>query len=91
MATQLRLVDPPPATVRPRPSRARTSSSTPARGARGAARLGARTVKGSARRAAQWGEWRLDDRTRQVGRAGIAAARAALEQAGNDESLPRAS
>ena len=43
------------------------------------------------RRAANWGEWRLDARTRSVGRAGIAAARRALEEAAACEQLSEAS
>ena len=45
------------------------------------------------RRAAHWHtEWRLDDRTRQVGQEGVAAARQALAQARRpEEQLPRAS
>jgi hypothetical protein len=31
------------------------------------------------RRSAGWGDWHLDDRTRSVGRAGVAEARRALE------------
>jgi hypothetical protein len=94
MATQLRLVDPPPAAPPARKARtrttagaSRTSSSTPAR----ATRVGARTVKAPARRAAHWGDWQLDARTRKVGREGVAAARAALQQAVAAEPLPRAS
>ena len=45
------------------------------------------------RRAVHWHtEWHLDDRTRQVGQEGVAAARQALAQARRpDEQLPRAS
>jgi hypothetical protein len=35
----------------------------------------------TSRRAANWGDWRLDARTRRVGREGVAAARRALESA----------
>jgi hypothetical protein len=45
----------------------------------------------STRRAASWGHWQLDEQTRRVGRAGVAAARAALEQARQAEELRRAS
>jgi hypothetical protein len=85
MATQLRLVDPPPATSRRRPR-----ASAGAGGAPTTPRT-ARAVRGSARRPAHWGEWHLDARTRRVGRAGVAAARAALQQVIDAESLPRAS
>ena len=45
-----------------------------------------RTVAAGRGRAVHWADWHLDARTRRVGRAGIAAARAALEQA-----VPKAS
>ena len=92
MAVQLRLVDPPPAASPrlPRTSRTTTGVARPA-GATRTRTTRARTVKGSTRRAAHWGEWRLDAHTREVGREGIAAARAALRQATEAEPLPRAS
>jgi hypothetical protein len=77
VTTQLRLVETPE--PRPRPARgkaARTTSTAPAR-ARTARR--ARTGRVTTGRAASWGEWRLDAGTRQVGRAGVAQARRALE------------
>ena len=40
-----------------------------------------RTVAAGRGRAVHWADWHLDARTRRVGRAGVAAARAALEQA----------
>ncbi|MFI5053826.1 MAG: hypothetical protein ACHQDE_05645 [Acidimicrobiia bacterium] len=43
------------------------------------------------RRAVSWGDWRLDARTRRVGRQGVAAARRALESAQAAEGLSRAS
>lgn len=46
------------------------------------------------RRAAHWeGRWRLDERTREIGRAGVASARAALAAAHGDDAdgLRRAS
>ena len=40
----------------------------------------------SARRAVHWeSRWRLDERTREVGRAGVASARAALAAAHRDD------
>ncbi len=67
-----------------------------ARAARDAATKGAATTKGRPVRArttaaakgrtVHWADWHLDARTRRVGRAGVAAARAALEQA-----VPKAS
>jgi hypothetical protein len=46
----------------------------------------ARTTSGARARTVHWADWHLDARTRRVGRAGVAAARAALEQA-----VPKAS
>ena len=87
MATQLRLVDP-PATPKPNPSRRYKATPRPAR----AKVAGApRRRSGPARRAASWGEWELDARTRSIGRAGVAAARQVLERAASTEGLPRAS
>jgi len=54
------------------------------------ARKATRVVTPS-RRAVQWGDWRLDARTRSVGRAGVAAARRALEEAAASEQLSQAS
>jgi len=85
MATQLRLVDPPP-TARTRTSR----TPRPARTAR-ATVAATRGSRRSGRRPVQWGDWQLDDRTRRIGREGVAAARRALEQAAADDALPRAS
>ena len=87
MATQLRLVDPPPT---PEPGRGgrRTTGARPAR-----ARVtgSARRRRGAPRRAASWGEWELDASTRRIGREGVAAAREALERAADTERLSRAS
>jgi len=84
VSTQLRLVEPPE--PRPRPAKAAAKSSTrvshrPSRSTAGAASPKVRAARGSARRAAAWGDWRLDAGTRRVGRAGVAAAREALEAA----------
>jgi hypothetical protein len=46
----------------------------------------ARTTTGARGRTVHWADWHLDARTRLVGRAGVAAAKAALEQA-----VPKAS
>ena len=70
VAQQLRLVEPPS-----RPRRRSSGSSVPRTARR------ARTAAPRARRAAAWGEWHLDPRTRRVGKAGVAAARRALEEA----------
>jgi hypothetical protein len=58
--------------------------------ARGAKAAGTgRPVRGTVRsargRAVHWADWQLDARTRRVGRAGVAAAKAALEQAARPE------
>ena len=50
-----------------------------------------RSARTRPRRVASWGEWNLDSRTRNVGRAGVAAARRALEERRDAEALPRAS
>ena len=86
MSTQLRLVEPPE-------PRATATSGAPKRRARAGDRPRARAVAASARtgrRAATWGDWRLDARTRRVGQAGVARARKALEAAAEQE-LSRAS
>ncbi|MGH9015619.1 MAG: hypothetical protein ACRDZ1_17015 [Acidimicrobiia bacterium] len=46
------------------------------------------------RRAVRWPEWRLDPRTRSIGRRGVARARAELERASRPDPgapLPKAS
>jgi hypothetical protein len=72
----------------------------PGKPARRAALERARTTKGAkaakvtaspARRAVNWGDWQLDARTRRVGRAGVAAARQALEEARAAQELRQAS
>jgi hypothetical protein len=70
VTTQLRLVEPPEPRSRPAKGSARATT-------RRARTASART----GRRAASWGDWRLDAGTRQIGRAGVAAARQALEAA----------
>lgn len=66
------------------------ASSAPVAGARDRTRRPARARVGrarapGARRAAHWGDqWRLDARTREVGRSGVARARAALARAHDD-------
>jgi hypothetical protein len=94
VSTQLRLVEtlpPAPRTgkvpragtqTRAQPTRKQTGNKQP--------RKATRTV-GASRRAVQWGDWHLDTRTRTVGRAGVAAARRALEEAAASEQLSQAS
>jgi hypothetical protein len=89
VSTQLRLVENLPPAPRtgnePRPgkqTRKRTGNKQ--------TRKATRTV-GPSRRAVQWGDWHLDARTRTVGRAGVAAARRALEEAAASEQLSQAS
>jgi hypothetical protein len=43
------------------------------------------TVRSARGRAVHWADWQLDARTRRVGRAGVAAAKAALEHAARPE------
>jgi len=85
VTTQLRLVDPPE--TRPRPAAGAATRTSRTRASKGAASGGARTATRRARsasartgrRAASWGDWHLDAGTRQIGRAGVARARQALE------------
>ena len=57
-----------------------TKSEPPARPLR------ARATPRRDRRPVHWqGQWRLDERTRAVGKAGVASARAALERAQRDD------
>jgi hypothetical protein len=90
VTTQLRLVEPPEPRSRPAKAASKASSKAtskaPSKGTVGRARpatrataRGGRTTARGGRRAASWGEWRLDAGTRQVGRAGVAQARRALE------------
>ena len=90
VSTQLRLVEPPEPSSRPA-SGTKRASKGPAKGTeqsrsrRGRSqrldRTGTAQVSRTGRRAAAWGDWRLDAGTRQVGRAGVAQARQALEAA----------
>ena len=103
MSTQLRLVDPPEPGPRPTKAAAKAANSSSGRPRRTASRSASgrtttgriRTAQGGARRAASWGDWRLDAGTRRVGKAGVAAARealeAALEQTALDQDLSQAS
>jgi hypothetical protein len=93
MTTQLRLVDPPPAAARTKTSAARsaTARTTGARTVRARIATSGRPGTTSNRRAARWGDWHLDDRTRRIGREGIAAAREALERAAALDALRHAS
>ena len=104
VTTQLRLVEPPEPSSRPA-SGTKRASKGPAKGteqsrsrrgrSQAGKRAGAATVSRTGRRAASWGDWRLDAGTRQVGRAGVAQARraleAALEQAALEQELSQAS
>lgn len=75
MSTQLRLVEAPKARPKPRRTTTRRARSVPA----GRARV-------------RWGrDWRLDASTRQIGREGVATARAALARVAGDAELPKAS
>ena len=102
MSTQLRLVEVlPPA---PRTGSARIGNARTGNARTGNARTGneprqrsaepprkAKRTVAPARRSVNWGDWRLDTRTRSVGRAGVAAARRALEEAATSGQLSEAS
>lgn len=76
VSTQLRLITKAPAAT----PAASASTARPLRGRATTAR------RPASRRAVHWqGQWRLDERTREVGRAGVASARAALAAAHRDE------
>jgi hypothetical protein len=86
VSTQLRLVEPPEPKVTKSSRRATTAGRTAPK------RTGRPTpARGGGRRAVNWGDWRLDARTRSVGRAGVARARRALEDAVVAEELSQAS
>jgi hypothetical protein len=80
VTTQLRLVEPPEPRPRPVATRSTEAAATRRTATRGTAARRARASSArTGRRAASWGDWRLDAGTRRVGRAGVARARAALE------------
>ncbi|MEX2100165.1 MAG: hypothetical protein WEB19_02010 [Acidimicrobiia bacterium] len=79
MTQQLHLVE--PAQKLQSADNPRRPSSSPRRTTRAGAVRSARTASPRARRAASWGDWQLDPRTRRVGKAGVAAARRALQEA----------
>ena len=86
MSTQLRLVDlPEPKATKPSRRATTTDRTAPKRTGRPT------PARGGGRRAVNWGDWRLDARTRSVGRAGVARARRALEDAVASEDLSQAS
>jgi hypothetical protein len=97
MTTQLRLVDLPrrcagpqihvPGQIRP----PHPGPRHPGRTTRARVVTSARTGTTSSRRAARWGDWHLDDRTRRIGAEGVAAAREALERAAALDALRHAS
>jgi hypothetical protein len=96
VTTQLRLVEPPEPRSRPAKDASKASSTAATRApSKGTVRRARTNTARSGRRAASWGEWRLDAGTRQVGRAGVAQARraleAALEQAALEQELSEAS
>ena len=85
VSTQLHLVDPPESETTKSRRRATTVRAAPKRTGRPT------PARGGGRRAVNWGDWRLDARTRSVGRAGVARARRALEDAVAAEELSQAS
>jgi hypothetical protein len=95
VSTQLRLVE----TLPPAPSTGNKSRKRSGQQPRKAAGT-VGPVRGSSKQAltkqartkqVNWGDWRLDTRTRTVGRAGVAAARRALQDATASEQLSEAS
>jgi hypothetical protein len=94
VTVQLRLVESP--LKQPKRAGARSTSAMAKATATGAR---AKVVKPAAaaakaakvRRPVRWGYWQLDDRTRRIGRAGVAAARKALEEARSAQELREAS
>jgi hypothetical protein len=78
VSTQLRLVDPPKAARRRAAGKPTARVNTAARNRR-------------AGRVVHWGDWQLDENTRRVGRAGVAAARQALADARAAQELRQAS
>jgi hypothetical protein len=76
VSTQLRLVEAPGKPAR----QAALKRANTTKGAKATKTTKAGTAT-AARRAVNWGDWQLDARTRRVGRAGVAAARQALEEA----------
>jgi hypothetical protein len=86
VSTQLRLVDPPEPEKTTRSARRATT-----KGRTGPKRTRVAPARRGGRRAVNWGDWQLDARTRSVGRAGVARARRALEDAVAAEELSQAS
>jgi hypothetical protein len=87
VSTQLRLVDTPDT----RPTAATTTRRAASRGRTSPKRTTVAGARRGGRRTVNWGDWRLDARTRSVGRAGVARARRALEDAVTAEELSEAS
>ena len=87
MSTQLRLVEILPPAPRTGKARIRTE---PRKRSGQQPRKATRSVA-PGRRTVNWGDWRLDAGTRSVGRAGVAAARRALQEAAASEQLSEAS
>jgi hypothetical protein len=86
VSTQLRLVDPPEPEKTTKSTRRATTT-----GRTGPKRTTVTRTRRGGRRAVDWGDWHLDTRTRNVGRAGVARARRALEDAVASEELSQAS
>jgi hypothetical protein len=87
VSTQLRLVDTPATGT----TAAKASRRTATTGRTSTKRTRVAPALRGGRRAVNWGDWRLDARTRSVGRAGVARARRALEDAVAAERLSEAS
>jgi len=88
VTTQLRLVEPPEPRVTASSKsgpKASAKASPKGRAANGPRRATVVRSGRTGRPAVKWGDWRLDAQTRQVGRAGVARAREALEAAADQE------
>ncbi|MFM8302870.1 MAG: hypothetical protein ACKOA9_01010 [Actinomycetota bacterium] len=76
----------------PVPPREGSRAGSPSTATGSGGRAGRATGRSAARRVIhRQAQWRLDDRTREVGRAGVASAREALARAHPDRDLRRAS
>lgn len=85
MSTQLRLITKPGA-AKSAPAKARAAKSPNSSSPTPRPLRARRAPANRARRSVHWqGQWRLDDQTRTIGKAGVASAREALARAHPDE------
>lgn len=91
MSTQLRLITKPGA-AKSTSSKARAAKTSTPQNATPRPLRGRRVPANRARRSVHWqGQWRLDDQTRNIGKAGVASAREALARAHPDAEYRAAS